>query len=75
VSFIETILGWLFSVVTLFDNLKPRHGDDPSTARHRSLKHACVLTTLLPFAVLGLGYLMANCLDAFGVLLRTPRFL
>lgn len=74
-SFIETILGLLFSVVTFFDNLKPCRGDDPGTARHRNLKRACVLTTLLPFAVLGLGYLAANLLDAFGVLLRNPQAL
>lgn len=72
-SFIETILGWLFSMVTFFDNLKPCCGNDPGTAHHRSLKRACVLTTLLPFAVLGLGYLAANLLDAFSALLRNPQ--
>lgn len=72
-NFIETILGWLFGVVTFFDNLKSRRGDDPGTARYRSLKRACVLTMLLPFAVLGLGYLVANRLDAFGALMRNPH--
>lgn len=67
------MLGWLFCVVTFFDNLKPRRGDDPCTARYRSLKRACVLTTLLPFALLGLGYLAANFLDTFGAILRNPQ--
>lgn len=76
-SFIETIVEGLLSallgVLTFFDNIRPRRGDDPGTARYRSLKRACVLATLLPFLVLGLGFLAANVLDAISAALRNPQ--
>jgi hypothetical protein len=79
VSFIETVFGGLLSallgVVTFFDNLKPRRGDDPGTARYRSLKRACVISTMVPFVVLGLGLLAANFLDAFGAAFQNPQTL
>jgi len=65
-SFFETVLGWLLGAVTFFDNLKARRGDDPRMARYRALKRACFWSTVPPFGVLGLGYLLANVLDALG---------
>jgi hypothetical protein len=73
VSVVETVLGWLLSVAAFFDNLKSRRGDDPAMARHRSLKRACVLSTLFPFASLGMSFLLVNVFDALGQALRSPQ--
>ena len=42
-------------------------------ARYRSLKRACVRSTLLPFGVLGLALVLANVLDAVGHAVGSPR--
>lgn len=74
-KFIETILGWVLDAATFFDNLKPRRGDDPLTARHRALKRACVWSTAAPFVLLGLALLVANVFNAFSDTLRNaPSF-
>jgi hypothetical protein len=64
-KFFESILGWLLDAATFLDNLKPRRGDDALTARHRTLKRACVWSTVAPFVLLGFAFLVANAFNAF----------
>lgn len=72
---LELLLGWLLDAATFFDNLKPRRGDDPITARYRALKRTCFWSTVVPFVLLGLSFLVANEFNAVSDALRNPATL
>jgi hypothetical protein len=38
---LETLVGWLFDAVALFENMRARRSDDELTAKHRALQRSC----------------------------------
>lgn len=69
---LELLFGWMLGAAAFFDSLNRRRFDDPITARHRALTRACFWSTVLPFILLGLSFLLANAFNAFSDALRNP---